>query len=229
MKNKLNHMSKTEQLLGWPYYVIQLLFLPTIIVFIDFWFKLQLNDAMLNIIMFTVNFMLIALIFHKYLFSQLRIAGANIGKVLVTAVFGFVLYITLNYVISFAILFLNPQHINANNEAIDSMADQHYLLMTLGTVLLVPITEETLYRGLIFGTIYRKNAVLGYILSTVIFSAVHVVGYIGLQDTTELLISFVQYLPAGLALGWAYARSGTIWTPILIHAAVNWIGMAAMR
>ena len=109
------------------------------------------------------------------------------------------------------------------------MADQHYLLMTLGTVLLVPITEETLYRGLIFGTIYRKNAVLGYILSAFIFSAVHVVGYIGLQNTTELLISFVQYLPAGLALGWAYARSGTIWTPILIHAAVNWIGMAAMR
>ena len=75
-------MSKTEQLLGWPYYLIQLLFLPTIIVFVDFWFKLGLNNAMLNIIMFTANFALILLIFHKYLYGQLRIAGANIGKVL---------------------------------------------------------------------------------------------------------------------------------------------------
>ena len=101
--------------------------------------------------------------------------------------------------------------------------------MLIGTVLLVPITEEALFRGLLFGTLYRKSAVLGYVLSTLIFAAVHVVGYIGTQDAVSLLISLIEYLPAGLVLGWAYARSGTIWTPILIHAVVNFIGMSALR
>lgn len=228
MKKKLTPMTRTEQAIGWPYLVIQLFFLPVLVVFINYWFDLKLSEAMLNVILFTLDFLLILTIFHRFLFNELK-AAKNIGKVLLVAVIGFALYFSINTVVSILVMILKPDHINANNEAIGQLASQEYTLMLIGTVLLVPITEEALFRGLLFGTLYRKSAVLGYVLSTLIFAAVHVVGYIGTQDAVSLLISLIEYLPAGLVLGWAYARSGTIWTPILIHAVVNFIGMSALR
>ena len=40
----------------------------------------------------------------------------------------------------------------------------------------------------------------------------------------------VAYTPySGISLGWAYHKSGSIFAPILIHAAVNAMGIAAMR
>ena len=34
---------------------------------------------------------------------------------------------------------------------------------------------------------------------------------------------------SGISLGWAYHKSGSIFAPILVHAAVNAMGIAAMR
>lgn len=229
MKHNLTPMTKWERTIGWPYLLIQLLFIPVAVVFVDYQFKLQLSDALLNVVLFTLDFVLIIAIFHRFLLKELQLALSRIGKVLFTALIGFLLYWLLNIAVSILSFYLQPQHINANDQAIGEMAAQEYALMAIGTVLLVPITEETLFRGLIFGTLYRKNAALGYIVSVILFAAVHVLGYIGSQDHYSLLISFIQYLPAGLALCWSYARSETIWTPILIHAAVNCIGISAMR
>jgi len=39
----------------------------------------------------------------------------------------------------------------------------------------------------------------------------------------------VQYLPAGIAFAWAYEKSDTILTPILMHISINQIGIAALR
>lgn len=228
MKKTLTPMTKTEQAIGWPYLVIQLFFIPVLVVFIDYWFNLQLSEAMLQVVIFTLNFLLTLAIFHRFLFHELK-AARNIGNVLLIAVIGFVLYFSLNIAANFVVFILQPDHINANNETINALANQEFTLMAIGAVLLAPITEETIFRGLLFGTLYRKNAALGYILSTLIFAAVHVVGYIGTQDAFSLLISLIQYLPAGLALGWAYARSGTIMTPMLIHALVNFIAISALR
>ena len=49
------------------------------------------------------------------------------------------------------------------------------------------------------------------------------------QAAITLLLCFCQYIPAGICLGWAYAKSGTIWCPVLIHMTVNQIGMLFMR
>ena len=54
-------------------------------------------------------------------------------------------------------------------------------------------------------------------------------GYFGVYTPMQLLISFLSYLPAGFCLGWAYEKADTIFAPILIHAAVNAIGIYGMR
>ena len=48
-------------------------------------------------------------------------------------------------------------------------------------------------------------------------------------DTLTLALCFVQYLPAGICLAASYRLSGSILTPILIHAGINTLGILALR
>ena len=38
---------------------------------------------------------------------------------------------------------------------------------------------------------------------------------------TASLIVLLQYLIPGLVFAWAYGRSGSVWTAVAVHAAVN--------
>ena len=109
-----------------------------------------------------------------------------------------------------------------------SLIGMDYVPMIIGTMFLVPVAEEVLYRGLIFQSLYSNNHTLGYILSALIFCAIHVISYIGAADPLTLVLCFIQYLPASLCLAWAYTEADNIFAPILIHIAVNTMSILAL-
>ena len=86
-----------------------------------------------------------------------------------------------------------------------------------------------MYRGLIFRNLYGKSRWAAYIVSILAFAVIHIIGYIGRYSALELLMAFLQYLPAGLCLAWAYTKADTIFAPILIHAAINFLSIHALR
>ena len=94
---------------------------------------------------------------------------------------------------------------------------------------LVPVVEETLFRGLIFRHLYEKNPVVGYLVSIVIFALIHITGYIGTVDSRTLFLCFIQYLPAGFALAGAYCRADNIAAPIIAHMTINLLGLLLSR
>ena len=51
---------------------------------------------------------------------------------------------------------------------------------------------------------------------------------IGYDARQQILLAAVAYLPAGIALGWTYEKSNTIWAPILLHMAINGISFGVM-
>ena len=108
------------------------------------------------------------------------------------------------------------------------MAHDNLWIVAIGTVVFVPFAEEALHRGLIFGCLYQKSHVAGYLLSICIFAAVHIVGYVGTYSPLHLMLAFMQYVPAGLALCWAYRKSGSIFASMLIHAMINAVGLFAL-
>ena len=225
--NKFLTMTRSEQALGWAWFVIQLFFLPVVLVFVSELFGLGLSVVTLNIILFIINFAAVAVIFRRYLMNQLRCV--RFKSLAVWVPLGIVLYWVFTIVINIVVLSLQPEHSNANNEAVDSLLNQQPLLMAIGTVILVPIAEETLFRGLLFGQLYKLHPLLGYVLSILVFAAVHVVGYIGTQDAFTLFISLLQYMPAGLIFGIVYAESGTLVAPIMLHSFFNLIATLSMR
>ena len=62
---------------------------------------------------------------------------------------------------------------------------------------------------------------LGYVVSMVVFAAIHTVGYVESEEPVILLLCFLQYLPAGYCLCWCYRQSGNILSPILMHILFN--------
>lgn len=222
-------MSRQEILVGGCFLIFQLTLLPLLLDAACDAVSFSATDARRNILYFAVSFLAVAGIFHRFLWRSAVQTVRQPGRVLVTVVAGLALYWVANLCMSLLLTALNLAVLNVNDRFIATMVAEEYPLMFIGTVLLVPLTEETLYRGLLFGCLYRKSKLLGYSLSTILFCAIHVMGYAGSYPADVLFACFLQYIPAGLCLGWAYARAETVFAPILIHALVNVVGILAMR
>lgn len=99
------------------------------------------------------------------------------------------------------------------------------ILATISIIILAPISEELLYRGLLFrlfrdatGMVFpsfnsltlRARAVIATVLSSMIFSYIHL----------NLYAAFPLFV-MGLIFVCAYSRTSSIWTPITTHALFN--------
>lgn len=90
-------------------------------------------------------------------------------------------------------------------------------LFVVGAVVMAPLVEELLYRGLLLRALLRRMGPgTAVFVSALVFSAVHFLG----GDADAL-----QFLPAiaglGLVLGIVAVRTGSLSLPILIHAGFN--------
>ena len=219
-------MNDRERYAGWGYFAFQFFVLPEILVLCNRFLPNPMTTGQLNIALFIINFVVIVGVFHRFLWNNMAVACRNLWRTLKSVFLAFCFYYVSNMLINTLVYRLMPSFYNVNDSSIDKMAAQSRVLMTVCVVLLVPVVEETLYRGLLFGRLYAKNRWLGYIVSVAVFAAVHVVGYVGMYDAKQLTLCFLQYLPAGVALAWAYEEADTIWAPIVMHMIVNFIGMA---
>lgn len=222
-------MTQKEERLGWLVLALQLLILPVLLVALNTLLPIPLSDAPLNFLLFALNFVAVVLVFHRFLAVSARRATANPFRCLRFAAIGLILYYAGTSLIDLLIRSVYPQFSNINDSNIQSMAQEHYGLILFGTVLLVPLTEETLFRGLIFRMLQRKSRAVAYILSTLFFGLIHIAGYIDIASSEVLVLCFLQYVPAGLFLAWAYEKADSIWAPILMHMAINQISMSYMR
>ena len=90
-------------------------------------------------------------------------------------------------------------------------------LDAVSSVLIAPFAEETLFRGVIFAALAQRlplwAAAAG---SALIFAAFHGLGVL------------LPIFALGLGLAYVYARTRTIWAPMVTHALVNGVSVAAL-
>lgn len=222
-------MSRTEKILGWLYMAFSLLALPMALQ----WFNGKLSDPMnegtLNFVFYLTNFLFIVFIFHSFLRSSLVAAWRDIWNFIQAVILGYVAYWACSSALETVMSYLLPEFSNINDASISAMAKTNYTLMAVGVVLLVPLAEEVLYRGLIFRNLWQTSKVAAYLVSMAAFAAIHVLGYIGSEDITRLVLCFIQYLPAGLCLAWTYTKADNILAPVVVHAVVNAMAIGALR
>ena len=128
---------------------------------------------------------------------------------------------TLEIVLTLGLLPILQLDPDAKNQQLLSDLKDHrdaatIVLFVIGAVILAPIIEELLFRGLLLRALLRRMApVTAVLVSAVIFALVH---YIGDPNT-------LPFLPALTGLGAVLAvvalRSGELSTSIFIHAGFN--------
>lgn len=224
-----NSLTQAEVLLGWAYLIFEVLFLPSLLVMANAALHNPLGNAWINFVYFCVNFIAVLILFRKFLGKSVMSLGKNFLRTLKGAFLGFCVYYVSNIAMTELLNFLFPWFSNINDQNVTSLLQLNYWPMVIGTVVLVPFAEEILFRGAVFQSLYTKNRFLGYAVSTFLFGAVHVLGYVSTAAPLTLALCFIQYIPASLCLAWAYTESDNIFAPILIHSVINAMGVMAVR
>ena len=223
-KNTAN-MTPGEQVAGVCFFVIYLLVLPFVTTPL-FDLAADLLDttipaAVQNMIYYYVLFAFTVIVFHDFIGKTTRRLADAVGEACRTTVVGLVALYGLNELVYRLTNLLVKNHTNLNDTTISTRISNAPRVTILIVILLAPFVEEVLFRGLVFGGLKGRNRLLAYIVSCLLFAALHVWQFaVEQQDITYFLL-MVQYLMPGLVLAWAYDHSGTVWAPFAIHAVSN--------
>ena len=228
-KNTYISMDRGEKARGWVYMAFQLLALPYILSWVNSLLSAPMGSAVYNFVYYAVNFTALVWIFRRFLKDSLAAAWADIWNFIQAVVLGLAAYWACSKVFHFLISLLDADLTNVNDSAVISLLQSSPVLTAIAVVVLAPVTEELLYRGLIFRNIWQTSKVWAYLISIVAFAAIHVVGYLGSASVATLALCFLQYLPAGLSLAWTYSKASNIFAPILVHAIVNAFAVGLVR
>ncbi|WP_057740643.1 CPBP family intramembrane glutamic endopeptidase [Limosilactobacillus secaliphilus] len=115
------------------------------------------------------------------------------------------------------------QSSTANNDAIKaimSSSHQALILMSIAAVVLSPIAEELIFRGILMNLFYKDDAYwLPILLSGLMFTLAH-------SSTTP--ISYLIYFYMGAVFAYIYRRTGRLTNTILLHALNNLLALIAL-
>ncbi len=220
-------MTQVEQVLGWVYVFVHMFAMSYILSALNAHvFPLmgfQLSTIWLNFLYYAVGFCyLLGFLFH-YLRESFADMCGNFLNTVIAVLVGFIAYVFLYNIVRYGLHFFLENLTNPNSAAVNATAKLNPNKMLVIGVLLAPVVEETLFRGVVFGSLRRKNALLGYFVSTVLFAVYHLWSYLIHDFHPSLFLYLLQYLPAGLALGWAYDYSKTLYAPIFLHMMINYV------
>lgn len=218
-------LTRGEMIFGWLYLPVYLVFLGTALTLVFDALGWSYSDtvgyARLNVVYFVVNFLVTILIFGKFLRENLRKIGGRFWGFVQAVILGLTMYYLGSLLVSILIGMVAPGMVNPNDQNIVEQVNATGWLMVVCTVLLVPVTEECFMRGLLFRGFHDRGRIWAYVLSVTAFSVVHMLGYVGSYPLWQLGLCLLQYVPAGIALAWAYEKADSIFAPILMHALIN--------
>ena len=219
-------LSTAEQVAGFCWLPFYVALLSMVLQYLSGLLELNLTDLQMNVCYFVINCIVVWVIFHNFLIRSFR--GIRFWELVQALILGFVLYYAGNFVFALVIEWLGLEITSYNDETIQMLANQGRAVMIVCAVILAPMIEETLVRGLLFGVIRRKSRIAAYFVSIIFFSFIHVWQYAVIYGFGPILLTALQYVPAGIALGWTYEKSNTIWAPILLHMTINAISFGVM-
>ncbi len=147
---------------------------------------------------------------------KLRIRIAR--KLIVLFAIGF---ITIVFMLISSIVISNLNIINQNQVEVDYALTNQRTLMLITTCLLAPITEEIVYRYILFRTIRKYSIVLSHLITSLLFGFLHVWFYVIIEKNLVSILTMLPTFFIGLGCSILYDKTKNIIFPILLHIAIN--------
>ena len=219
MKRVRGKISLEEWKKGWRFLPIFCIVLPIV-----FWgisgllgkWGLAVPYGIINLLYYLIALTVICVIFRSFLEGSLRWTFQHPRAILRGLVWGVCVVLVLQ-------VLLRPlRHVAGNlNTGQFALQMESMPLITLATtVILAPVVEESLFRGLVFGS-FRKHRLLAYSITTILFCLLHVWLSVLQTGNIHYFVLALEYLAPSVAFCVCYEKSGTIWAPVLLHAGIN--------
>ena len=222
-------MKKSERIAGLVYLAVHACVLPWLIVNVVAGLfgdgDAALTGTSLNLIYYVIGFAFVMIFLFRYLKTSFSDLIDNLLGSLSAVALGYLFNYAALSLVSLLLSAVLDLRANPNTQEIVNQTKLDPNAVIVVAVLLVPVVEETLFRGALFGTLRTKSRLAAYIVSVALFSVYHLWQYFLGGFEWHMLLYLLQYLPASLALCWCYEKSGSVWAPIALHAAINFISI----
>lgn len=222
----LNTMTKPQKIAGFIYLPLHVVIIPLLLAMAAYWLPDGLGELTANIIYYSAGLLFCLICMWNYLRGAFDIMLDNPAVSISALIIGYFIWLLLSYLAAGALLALLGDKIsNPNNDAVLALAENSPRAVLGLAVFIAPIVEETLFRGVVFGSLRTKHRTLAYIISIAAFAVYHVWQYALASTDWTLLAYAVQYIPAGYAMAWTYEKTNSIWIPIFLHMSINLMSM----
>ncbi len=214
-----SQMTASERGRGLVFFLLCLLVFPRVNAWLQ---KLWMGDgevlvAEANVVYYAILFTLALFIFWGFLKKDFLDLLDWLPENLVAAAVGLLLAGGL-----YAVLSLLPFPVA---DPISPQYAQEFRAAPLPTLalifLLIPVVEETLYRGLVYGSLRSYSRPLALGVSTVLYAFAQVWRYAIDFFEPRYLVLALLYLPMSAALTWCYDRGGSVWACVVLHGGLN--------
>jgi len=231
-KSAAPYMTSGEKLAGTVFLVIYVAVLPFVMTpafdLMESLLGAQISASLRSAICYYSCFAAAVIIFHRFLGRTSRNFADNLSVCCQTVVVGLVALYGLNELVYRLTRVLVGNHTNLNDMTVSAQIQGAPRTTLLIVIFLAPFVEEVLFRGLVFGCLKSKSRTVAYLLSCGLFALLHVWQFAVVHKDITYFLLMVQYLVPGAVLAWSYDRSGSLWTPIGLHAVVDALATWAM-
>lgn len=183
--------------------------------------KFNLNNGIMTFLLYLILAITFCLIYNKTLINDLKTFKLNYKKYLKKSfnywLKGLFIMITSNIIINF-VLKLGT---SVNEQANIQLIKQSPLTLVPIVVLLAPCIEELVFRKS-FAKISDNKHIFAWITG-LIFGGVHVIS--SLSDP-RTIIFLIPYCSIGIAFGYLYKKTDTIFSSLSMHILHNTINIA---
>lgn len=124
-------------------------------------------------------------------------------------------YILGGYILMYLLdtIYLHFYPLPTNEELLENSTNSLPIWISIVSIAIIPaIIEEIIFRIFILRVVFRNHLLIGLIVSSLAFAAVH---------DSDTLIGYLPYFLSGLIFGFAYLKTRRIEVPILIHFLNN--------
>ena len=218
---------------GIPYWILAFFVFPAIISLSTITSRGQDYEIWFEIGYHLLNFILVIFFFFPYLRDAFLLVQVNTKEVLGTAAVCASLIVVLKLV-AWIVAVLSGSTLIAQAAFGSLLTTETDLLFystavlceqplwgTLCLGILAPITTCCLLYASVFAPICTTRPWLAYLVMTALFLLMRLTMALCLWPMEEELAIFLVQLPVHLIACWAYEKTDTVWTPILIHILVN--------
>lgn len=210
-----------EQRVGWVFFALYLAVLPFLVGavtrFLDEHLEIGLTAAQSSAIYYAAVLLLLVAVFWDFLKNAFRILRDNTPPNLLALAVGVAGGLAVTVLFSLVPL-------PVENPVIGDYREQ-FLMAPRSTTAVVmflrPLVEEILYRGLLFGSLRKRNRAMAYAVSIGLSVLGAAWQFVFPDGGAMYLLLALRYIPLAAATAWSYDVGGSVLTPMAVRVILS--------